>query len=52
MFAGKVIAVMHARKPQPVMTLQGRIGLWLQLPSPGVVERRVLKVVKKSRNRE
>jgi hypothetical protein len=37
------------RARQLVMTLQGKLGLWLQLLFPGVVDRMVLKAVKKHR---
>ncbi len=47
--ARQILAATLGRKRQLVMTLQGKIGLWLQLVAPGVVDRMVLKVVKKRR---
>ena len=47
--ARQILAATHARKRELVMTLQGRLGLWLQLIAPGVVDRMVLKFVKKHR---
>ena len=47
--ARQILAATHARKRQLVMTLQGRLGLWLQLLVPGVVDRMVLNAVKKYR---
>lgn len=47
--ARRILAATQARKRELVMTLQGRIGLWLQLIAPGIVDRMVLNVVKKSR---
>jgi len=44
--ARQILEATHARKRQLVMTLQARIGLWLQLLAPGVVDRMVLKQVK------
>ena len=46
--ARQIIAATQARKRELVMTLQGRIGLWLQLIAPGVVDRMVLRAVKKN----
>jgi len=43
----QIIAAVHARKRELVMTLQGRIGLWLKLAFPEVVDRMVLKALKK-----
>ena len=45
--ARQILAATHARKRQLVMTLQARIGLWLQLIAPKVVDGMVLKAVKK-----
>ncbi len=47
--ARQILAATLGRKRQLVMTLQGKIGLWLQLVAPGVVDRMVLKVVRKRR---
>ena len=44
--ARQILEATHARKRQLVMTLQARIGLWLQLLAPKVVDRMVLKSVK------
>jgi short-subunit dehydrogenase len=46
--ARQILAATHARRRQLVMTLQGKIGLWLQLIAPGIVDRMVLKVVKRN----
>jgi len=46
--ARQILEATHARKRQLVMTLQARIGLWLQLIAPGIVDRMVLKAVKKA----
>lgn len=45
----QIIAATHARKRELVMTLQGKVGLWLKLAFPKVVDRMVLRVVKKNR---
>ena len=45
--ARQILEATHARKRQLVMTLQARIGLWLQLIAPELVDRMVLKAVKK-----
>jgi short-subunit dehydrogenase len=47
--ARQILAATRARRRELVMTLQGRIGLWLQLIAPGLVDRMVLNVVRKSR---
>ena len=43
----QIIEATRARKREHVMTLQGRIGLWLKLAFPGVVDRMILRAVKK-----
>ena len=43
----QIIAATRARKRELVMTLQGRIGLWLRLAFPKVVDRMILRAVKK-----
>ena len=45
--ARQILEAAHARKRQLVMTLQARIGLWLQLLAPKIVDGMVLKAVKK-----
>ena len=45
--ARRILAATHARKRELVMTLQGRIGLWLKLIAPNIVDRMILKAVKK-----
>ena len=45
--AHQILVATRARRRQLVMTLQARIGLWLQLIAPGVVDRMVLKQVRK-----
>ena len=47
--ARQILAATHARRRQLVMTLQARIGLWLQLIAPGLVDRMVLKAIVKNR---
>ena len=47
--ARQILEATQARKRQLVMTLQGKLGLWLQLIAPGIVDRMVLKVVKQNR---
>jgi NAD(P)-dependent dehydrogenase (short-subunit alcohol dehydrogenase family) len=43
----QILSATHARKRQLVMTLQARIGLWLQLIAPKLVDNMVLNAVKK-----
>ena len=43
----QIIAATHARKRELVMTLQGKVGLWLKLAFPKVVDRMVLRALKK-----
>jgi short-subunit dehydrogenase len=45
--ARQILAATQARKRRLVMTLQARIGLWLQLLAPGIVDKMVLNAVKK-----
>lgn len=45
--ARQIIQATHARKRELVMTLQARIGLWLKLAFPKVVDRMVLRALKK-----
>ena len=47
--ARQILAATLARRRQLVMTLQARIGLWLQLIAPGMVDRMVLKAIVKGR---
>jgi short-subunit dehydrogenase len=44
--ARQILDATQARKRQLVMTLQARIGLWLQLLAPKLVDRMVLNAVK------
>lgn len=44
---GQIIEATLARKRELVMTLQIRIGLWLKLAFPKVVDRMILRVIKK-----
>ena len=46
--ARQIAAATLARKRELVMTLQGRIGLWLQLLAPRVVDRMVRNAVKRA----
>ncbi len=43
----QIIEATHARKRELVMTLQGKVGLWLKLAFPKVVDRMVLRAIKK-----
>ena len=45
--ARQILQATHERRRELVMTLQWRIGLWLKLIAPGVVDRMILKAVKK-----
>src|SRR5258706_8740369 len=45
--ARQILAATHARKRELVMTLQARIGLWLKLIAPKMVDRMILKAVNK-----
>jgi short-subunit dehydrogenase len=45
--ARQILEATHARKRQLVMTLQARIGLWLQLVAPQLVDNMVLRKLKK-----
>ena len=45
--ARHIAAAMTARKRDLVMTARGKLGLWLKLAAPGVVDRMVLRAVKK-----
>lgn len=45
--ARQIAAAMLARRRELVMTLQGKVGLWLQLLAPGIVDRMVRNAVKK-----
>ncbi|MFY9317824.1 MAG: SDR family oxidoreductase [Burkholderiales bacterium] len=45
--ARQILEATHARKRQLVMTLEARIGLWLQLVAPQIVDNMVLKKLKK-----
>jgi hypothetical protein len=46
--ARQILEAIAARKRELVMTLQARVGLWLKLAAPGLVDRMVLDRVKKS----
>jgi short-subunit dehydrogenase len=45
--ARQILQATHERKRELVMTLQGRIGLWMKLIAPKLVDRMILKAVKK-----
>ena len=45
--ARQIIQATRARKRELVMTLQARIGLWLKLAFPEIVDRMVLRALKK-----
>ena len=44
----QIIVATHGRKRELVMTLQGRIGLWLKLAFPKLVDKMVLRAVKRN----
>ncbi|MGH6959048.1 MAG: SDR family oxidoreductase, partial [Dongiaceae bacterium] len=46
--ARQIADAIATRRRELVMTLQGKVGLWLKLAAPGVVDRMVLKAVKKA----
>ena len=46
----QIIEAMHARKRELVMTFQSRIGLWLRLACPAIVDRMILRALKKHPN--
>ena len=43
----RIIEAIRSRRRELVMTLQGKIGLWLKLAAPGLVDRMVLRALKK-----
>jgi short-subunit dehydrogenase len=45
--ARQIVEATRSRRRELVMTLQGRIGLWLKLAFPEVVDRMVLRALKK-----
>jgi short-subunit dehydrogenase len=45
--ARQIIGATLARRRELVMTLQGKVGLWLRLAMPKVVDRMILRAVKK-----
>ena len=45
--ARQIAAAMRSRPRELVMTLRGKVGLWLKLAAPGIVDDMVLKAVKK-----
>jgi NAD(P)-dependent dehydrogenase (short-subunit alcohol dehydrogenase family) len=46
--ARQIAEAIAARKRELVMTLQARVGLWVKLAAPGLVDRMALRVVKKN----
>jgi short-subunit dehydrogenase len=46
--ARRILDAIANRDRELVMTLQAKVGLWLKLAAPGVVDRMVLKAVKKT----
>ena len=44
--ARQIAAAMHERRRELVMTLQGRLGLWLKMIAPRIVDRMILKALK------
>jgi len=46
--ARQILQATHERKRELVMTLQGRIGLWLKMIAPKLVDRMILKAVKRN----
>lgn len=47
--AQRIIDAMQARKRDVVMTAKGKLGRWLKLLAPGLIERMALKAVKANR---
>ena len=45
--ARQILQATHERKRELVMTLQGKIGLWMKLIAPALVDRMILKALKK-----
>jgi NAD(P)-dependent dehydrogenase (short-subunit alcohol dehydrogenase family) len=45
--AGQIVQAMTRRRRELVMTAQGRLGLWLKLIAPGLVDRMTLAALKK-----
>src|SRR5262249_37190192 len=46
--ARQIADAIAARKRELVMTLQAKVGLWLKLAAPSVVDRMVMKAVKRT----
>ncbi|MEW6690651.1 MAG: SDR family oxidoreductase [Pseudomonadota bacterium] len=46
--ARQIIAAIAARRRELVMTLQAKVGLWVKLAAPELVDRMALRVVKKN----
>ena len=44
--ARQIAIAMHERRRELVMTLQGRLGLWLKMLAPKLVDRMILKALK------
>jgi len=44
--ARQIAVAMHERRRELVMTLQGRLGLWLKMLAPKLVDRMILKALK------
>jgi len=46
--ARQILQATRERERELVMTLQGKVGLWMKLIAPGTVDRMILKAVKKA----
>ena len=47
--AGRIITALASRKRELVMTRRGRLGLWLRLIAPGVVDRIARNAIEQGR---
>jgi short-subunit dehydrogenase len=49
--AEQILAAMRLRRREVVMTAKARVGLWLRLLAPGVVDRIAARAVAEKRSR-
>ena len=47
--ARQIVAAIDSRKRQVVMTARGKIGLWLKLIAPSLVDRLARRAIEKGR---
>jgi hypothetical protein len=47
--ARQIIAAAADRRRELVMTLQGKIGQWIKLAAPAIVDRLILRTVERGR---